>query len=802
MKIIKKKVKIMNNNLKEVPQEMKVVKHDQKVPQEINDTYISTGENPIYSTWDLGNLGNSISHSTLISLYSQFTHISQINNFNKLSNDIKVLYILILPLTIKDISIILDLNSNIINKIIHREDRQEGLLDSNVIEKVSLNPTKYKIKEEGLLTLKNIEENLKKEVEHQKKQQAHEETLRQEIDDLKVHIADKYKTKLAEKQLNGKKHISFNFNDLLEWNPILCDELLDNPIETLKKIEIAVESILDRRMKARIYNLPKIQRIKIGNVRVENIGQLYAIEGIIKQRSQVKPMVTMIKYECPACGNVIPILQMGQTIKEAKCGCGGKGKMRELSKELINLQVLKLEELPEQLDGRTDCQTISIILKDDLTAPNLQNYYNPGSRIRINGIVYERPIYKNREKDVVMNMIFEANYVEPQEKRMISSYSKEDMVEIKKLSKDDQIMKKLCESFMPDLVGINEQKLAALLSIVKGGNAPREELHCLFAGEPGLAKSEILKRIPTLFKNARYANGASSSSVGLTASVIKDELSGGWGLQAGTVVMANEGIACIDELDKMKEEEKNDLNECAEQGTVTINKAGISGSLQAKTTLIMASNPKHHLFDANNNLLAQLNLPFALITRFDLLFVLKNTPQQMLQRMEIINNIDYDNLEVPIEEDLFVKYIMVARESKPKLTIESKKEIMKIMSLIVSYKVSGEDDIPLTVRQLHAIRRISTAFAKLRLSSYVDKNDVEKAWEIYRHSLQSVHGKEIQENIFASKEENIVNQKEEINSICKKKGFIEINDEFEKTILNMAIKGELYEITPGVYKLV
>jgi replicative DNA helicase Mcm len=682
-----------------------------------------------------------------------------------------------------------------VKNIIHRADTSEGLLDIGLIQLVDTNPNKYQITPQGKDYIESIIKNHEqKQLQHQQ-QQAHEQTLRQEIDNLKLHITDKYKTKLAEKQSNGKKHISFDFNDLVKWNPILCDELLNNPIETLKKIEIAVESILDHTMKARIFNIPKSQRIKIGNIRVENIGKLYAIEGIIKQRSQVKPMVTMIKFECPACGNIIPLLQMGQTVKDARCGCGRKGKMTELSKELINLQVLKLEELPEQLDGRTDCQTISVILKDDLTAPTLQNFYNPGSRIRINGIVYERPIFKNREKDVVMNMIFEANYVEPQEKQMVTSYSKEDMVKIQKLSKDKHIVKKLCDSFMPDLVGINEQKLAALLSIVKGGNAPRQELHCLFAGEPGLAKSEILKRIPTLFKTARYANGASSSSVGLTASVIKDELSGGWGLQAGTVVMANEGIACIDELDKMKEEEKNDLNECAEQGTVTINKAGISGSLQAKTTLIMASNPKHHMFDSNTNLLTQLNLPFALITRFDLLFILKNTPQQMLERMEIINNIDYDNINVPIEEELLIKYIMVARDSKPKLSVEAKEEIMKIMRLIVSYKLSGEDEIPLTVRQLHAIRRISTAFAKLRLSNSVEKVDVKKAWEIYKHSLQSVHGKDMQNNLFNSTDTE--NVESELKTNLMNGETIQVNDKNDREIKQMLNAGDVFEVKPG-----
>jgi replicative DNA helicase Mcm len=356
---------------------------------------------------------------------------------------------------------------------------------------------------------------------------------------------------------------------------------------------------------------------------------------------------------------------------------------------------------------------------------------------------------------------------------------------------------------MPDLIDIDEQKLAIILSLVRGGNAPREEIHTLFAGEPGVAKSKILKDLNKMIPNVKYANGASSSSVGLTASVVKDEFTGGWSLQAGAVVMANEGVACIDEVDKMKDEEKNDLNECAEQGTVTINKAGISGSLQAKTTLIMASNPKNHIFDTNTDFITQLNLPHALITRFDLLFILRNTFEETYSKMCKANRIDYNNLQTPISEELLVKYLMVARDKKPMFSNEETlNKVDEIMLLIKNYVISGESKIPYSMRQLHAIKRISTGFAKLRLADEVLPCDVENAWKIYHYCLLTLIGNE-KSKPFPKVEEKVYSYTELVYQYIKDKGFIQLGDnpDFDETIQKMSMKGDIFEFSPGKWKV-
>lgn len=641
-------------------------------------------------------------------------------------------------ITIKEISEKTNIIISTVKNSIHRNDGNNGLLDKGYIKLNSNNPNKYEISEKGKKYIDNLIKQKKDRLKEEKERINHFQQLKKELKDLKTTLKNNFDKLISDRILKGKEWVGFDFKEISKWNPHIADELLDDPEETIKKFNIAIESSYDKDMEVKFFNIPNQQKVRIGDVRIQHLNKFYSFDGVIKQTSQVKPLTTVLHLRCPACASEVSVIQNEHILKEpTRCGCGFKGKFDLIKKENIDLQIIKLEELPEELEGRTNCQSIKIMLKKTLAKSNLQKYYNPGSRIKINGIVKEIPIIKNNQKDVRSELIIEANYVEPQEETINLNITKEEQKQIKDLSKQSNIIEILLDTFLPQLININQMKLAVLLSLVKGGNAPRDEIHLLFAGEPGLAKSEILKKIPTYFPFCRYANGASSSNVGLTASVVKDEYTGSWGLNAGAVVMANNGVACIDEIDKMKDEDKNDLNECAEQGTVTVNKAGINGSLQAKTTLIMASNPKYHTFDSNSPFMQQLNLPYALLTRFDLIFILRNTNEEMLKLMELINTYDIQPTPKTIEKDLFVKYIISARELNPKMTSKAREIIMNKMRGIVEFKKTLDENLPLTVRQLHAMRRLSTAFAKLKFHQEVLPEDVNDAWDLYVISIKS-----------------------------------------------------------------
>jgi replicative DNA helicase Mcm len=671
---------------------------------------------------------------------TNLTTLSYLSNLTILTNKEKILLILLSPNSISNISKELDINIKTVNASVYYQERNTGLLIDDLVEIVQESPRLYKTTEKGRKRLLEFieKENERRELENNQIQR--QEDIREEMESLEDFIRDLYKDLIDERVRKGKSWVCFDFKTVAKQNVMIAESILEDPGDVINKIEIIVQSFFNKKIEIKFKNLPTSQKILIGEIRKKHINKLYSFDGVIKQTSQVQPLITSTKYECPSCGTLHQVLQKEQKIiTPSKCSCSYKGKFKLVSQELIDLQTLYIEEQPEELKGRTNPQKILVLLKSSLTDAKLQPFYNPGSRIRINGVVKVEPVIQQKDKQTKTKLSIEANYIEPQEKSFNYVPTEEERVKIRELSKKDNYLDILCNSFCPDLKRINTQKLGILISLVKGSvhkNIKRQNIHILLAGEPGMAKSELLKGVIKLFNFARYANGASSSSVGLTASVVKDDFTGMWSLSAGAVVMSHNGVVCIDEIDKLRDEDKNDLNECLEQGTVTINKAGISGSLQANTTGIMACNPESHKFTNDKDYLAQLNLPFALITRFDLIFILKNSDENMRELFSELMK-EVDSTTETISEELLSKYILTARQTEPILTEEARTQILWRMDGMIGLKTTQDKNITLTVRQLHAMIRISGAFAKLRLSTDIEEQDVDNAWELYVKSINS-----------------------------------------------------------------
>jgi len=376
-----------------------------------------------------------------------------------------------------------------------------------------------------------------------------------------------------------------------------------------------------------------------------------------------------------------------------------------------------------------------VFLFDELTDKRMQSYYNPGSRIKINGLPKELDSFVRNKKSTTYQLVIEANYIEPQEKIMKFKITDEEQQKLIEISKNPNLLGVLTNSYAPQIKMLHEEKLTMLLSLVGGNIDNRNEIHVLFAGNPGLAKSELLQFAKKKIPFVRYASGTSSTSVGLTAGVVKDDITGGWSLEAGAIVMANNGAVCVDELDKLPPEQQNDLNECMEQQTVTINKAGVHGTLNAKTTLICASNPKGHKFMYDDEYVKQINLPHALFTRFDLVWVMIQTKEQKLQLLKALS--DDVKTEQISEEDL-IYYIFHARQLKPKLSKKMKDLISDKLSGLIELEgtVTMELPISITPRQIFGLQRITTAFAKLRLSNVVEEQDVKSAWDLFVETLK------------------------------------------------------------------
>ncbi len=571
-------------------------------------------------------------------------------------------------------------------------------------------------------------------------------------------LESSYYSQIVENLRKDHKFVVVDFADLSKFDLDLANELLENPEDTIKAAELAVEQFdLEgiKEFKVRFTNLPENQKIMIRNVRSKHIGKFMYVDGVVRQKSDVRPQVTAAKFECPVCGNIINVLQLDSNFKEpSKCGCGRKGKFMLLSKELVDAQGIVLEEVPESLEGGEQPKRINIFLKDDLVSPLSERKTNPGSKISIVGSIKEVPIIlKTGSKSTRSDLMVEANYVEAIEETFYEvEISEEDEEKIKELSKDPELYAKLVDSAAPSIYGYEKVKEALLLQLVGGVRkirsdkvVSRGDTHILLVGDPGSGKSAMLKRISTISPKGRYVSGMGASGAGLTASVVRDEFLKGWSLEAGALVLASNGLCCIDEMDKMVPEDRAAMHEALEQQTVSISKANIQATLISRTTVLAAANPKFGRFDPYGIIAEQIDLPPTLINRFDLIFTIKDLPDETKDEkmashiLKLHQTPDFYEPEIPTE--FLRKYIAYAKQKIiPNITDEALNEIKDFyLKMRTSGGVEeGIKAIPISARQLEALVRLAEASARLRLSDKVTKQDARRAIELVEYCLMEV----------------------------------------------------------------
>jgi replicative DNA helicase Mcm len=565
---------------------------------------------------------------------------------------------------------------------------------------------------------------------------------------------------ILENVRNGKNFLTVSFLKLSKFEPELADQLVEQPEETLAAAELAIKEFdLSKEFShfyVRINNLPESNRILVRNVRSKHLTKMLWTEGIIRQKSDVRPQVTSARFECPSCGNVLTVLQLEKKFREpSRCSCGRKGKFKELAKELIDAQGIVLEEAPEDLEGGAQPKRINVLLKNDLVSPINDKRSSPGSKIRIMGWVSEVPIeLRGGGKSTKFDLIFDANNLETVEEDYTNiEISSEEEEKIKELGRDPEVYKKLIASIAPSIYGHGKIKEALLLQLAGGsrkvrsdGMITRGDMHILLVGDPGAGKSQLLKRATIVAPKARYVTGKGVSGAGLTAAVVKDEFLGGWSLEAGALVLSNRGFVMIDEMDKMGKEDRSAMHEALEQQTVSISKANIQATLRAETTVLAAANPKLGRFDLMNPLAPQIDLPPTLINRFDLIFPIKDLPnkekdERMAKHILGLHK-DPSLGESDIPTDLLRKYLSYVRKKiNPRITDEALDEIK---TYYVEMRSKGETEelgyrtIPITARQLEALVRLAEASAKIRLSSKVLREDARRAIELLEYCLNEV----------------------------------------------------------------
>ena len=286
---------------------------------------------------------------------------------------------------------------------------------------------------------------------------------------------DAYKKEIGEK-IKREQNINvvyIDFMKLIEFSNKLSDEILANPEEALRFVELAIEEsgLVGKNVRVRLFDLPKSQDIKVRNIRSKNLNELIVIEGIIRQASDVRPQVVNAKFECPSCGTVISVLQMERKFHEpSRCSCGRKGGFKLLSKEMVDTQRLVVEEAPESLSGGEQPKRINIFVKEDLVEPKMEEKTTPGARIKIIGVLKEVPVpLQSGGLSTRFELAIEANNIIPLEETFEElDITEEDERQILELAADSRVFDNLARSISPSVWGYEEIKKSLVMQLFGG----------------------------------------------------------------------------------------------------------------------------------------------------------------------------------------------------------------------------------------------------------------------------------------------------------------------------------------------
>ncbi|MDQ3976153.1 MAG: minichromosome maintenance protein MCM, partial [Thermoproteota archaeon] len=479
-------------------------------------------------------------------------------------------------------------------------------------------------------------------------------------------------------------------------------------------------------------------------INADLINKLVSISGMVVRSSEVKPLAKKVAYKCTNCNTVTEAQLKGLVMKKpVKCpACSEKElEMDPESSLFIDFQLVRLQELPEDLPAGQLPHYIEVTVMSDLV-----DQCRPGDRIILTGIIrIEQEQLAPQAKASLFRLRMEGNNIEflggragSKDTRSVERIliSTEDERQIRTIASKPDAYEKLIASFAPHIYGHEPIKEAILLLIVgsvtkrlEDGSTRRGDINVLLVGDPGTAKSEMLKFTAKIAPRGLYTSGRGSTAAGLTAAVIRDK-SGIMMLEAGAVVLGDQGIVCIDEFDKIKPEDRSALHEVMEQQTCSVAKGGIVATLNARTSILSASNPIYGKYDPYKNITENVNLPVPLLTRFDLIFIVRDNPDKEKDNLVASHILeihrDTEKAARPaIDIDLFSKYLAYAKQIEPALTPEA-------IDIVRSYymdmrRIESEGMITVTPRQLEGLIRLASARARLLLKDVVDAEDAQRA---------------------------------------------------------------------------
>ncbi|HWR25163.1 MAG TPA: minichromosome maintenance protein MCM [Methanosarcina sp.] len=600
---------------------------------------------------------------------------------------------------------------------------------------------------------------------------------------LKRFFKDYYWNEILElaNEYPDQRSLSVDFTDIEKFDRELSKDFLEHPGELIEAAEVALRDIdlpLEKNLEQAHVRITKIpNRISIRELRSKHLTRFVAIEGMIRKATEVRPRITKAAFQCLRCGHLTVVEQNSFKFEEPFSGCenetcGKKGPFKVIIEDstFTDAQKLQIQESPENLRGGSQPQSLEVDSEDDLTG-NI----TPGDRVIVNGILKSRQRTLKDGKSTFYDLVLEANSIENLERDFDElEITSEDEAEILELSRDPAIYNKIVASIAPSIYGYEDIKEALALQLFSGvvknlpdGSRIRGDIHVMLVGDPGIAKSQLLRYVVKISPRGVFTSGRSASASGLTAAAVKDDLNDGrWTIEGGALVMADMGVAAVDEMDKMKTEDKSALHEAMEQQTISIAKAGIIATLKSRCALLGAANPKYGRFDRYEGLAEQISMPPALLSRFDLIFILLDTPDHSLdskianhilqahyagelfeQRQKLPNSTisedfvetEMEVIEPVIEPEIMRKYVAYARKNVfPVMESDARSYLINFYTDLRKTGENKNTPVPVTARQLEALVRLSEASARVRLSNVVTLEDAKRTIKIVMNCLKNV----------------------------------------------------------------
>ncbi|GFR50357.1 hypothetical protein Agub_g12567 [Astrephomene gubernaculifera] len=581
---------------------------------------------------------------------------------------------------------------------------------------------------------------------------------------------------------DNKRSLELEYSHWAEFQPTLSIWVADAPRQMLEYLDEAATEVVEKvfsdqffdmwraygeeyRVHVRLVGLPISDSLR--DLRNYHLNCLVRVSGVVTRRTGVFPQLRLIKYDCAKCGHVLgPFAMHTETeVRPHNCpACSSKGPFMVNSSETVyrDYQKLTLQESPGSVPAGRLPRHKEVILTHDLI-----DCARPGEEIEVTGLyVYGYDASLNVKNSFpVFSTHIEANFVSKREDiYSLHALTDDDKARVLELSRDPRIGERIIKSIAPSIYGHEFIKTALALSLMGGvekspspAHRLRGDINVLLLGDPGVAKSQFLKYIEKTAPRAVYTTGKGASAVGLTAAVQRDPITKEWTLEGGALVLADKGVCLIDEFDKMNDQDRVSIHEAMEQQSISISKAGIVTQLQARCAVMAAANPIGGRYDPSRTLAENVELSDPILSRFDVLAVVRDivdpVNDEKLAQFVVGNHIashpikqqrdqeareaglapqQHEEASNPVDPDvlpqeLLRKYVTYAKQHcRPTLQQADYDRILRLYAAL-RQEAAVTHGMPVAVRHLESVVRMSEASARMHLREYVADYDINVA---------------------------------------------------------------------------